>query len=203
VVRLGEALTARAGDHPLRVAIDAAAWTGVDVVPGLSAYLRVRGRPPVVVDSRDFLRPASLRLERGRDDPDAYYEDWLDRDGLRREVLDPLGPGGSRRILPTLWDANRDRATRAGYVDVSAHAVLLVSGWFLLGAGLPFDVTVHLALSTAARERRVPVADAARELPAWQRYDAEVMPSEVADLVVRCDDPRRPAVIDRLPAVDR
>lgn len=152
----------------------------------------------ISVDVRDFLRAASLRFERGRDDPDAFYEDWVDLAGLRREVLDPLGPGGSRSWLPTLWDAERDRASRAGYRTASADAVVVVRGWFLLGAGLPFDVTIHLALSPAARRRRVPAESAARELPAWDRYDADVAPGDVADVVVRCDDPRRPAVIDRL-----
>lgn len=152
----------------------------------------------LVVEVADFLRPASLRWERGRDDADAFYEDWADWNGLRREVLDPLGPGGSRNWLPTLWDAARDRATRAGYRHAREDATLLVRGWFLLGRGLPLDVTVHLALSPAARRRRVPAGAEARELPAWDRYDREVRPAAIADVVVRCDDPHHPAVVDRL-----
>jgi len=171
---------------------------GLDLVSGLPAALLSRGRTTYVVDVRDFLRPASVRLERGRDDPDAYYEDWLDLAALRREVLDPVGEGGMGRILPTLWDAERDRATRSGYVDVPADAVVVVNGWFLLGSGLPFELTVHVALSGAARQRRAVADDAARELPAWSRYDAEVRPSEWADLVIRADDPAHPALVDRL-----
>jgi hypothetical protein len=166
-------------------------------VAGLPAALLARGRTAYVVEARGFLRPSSVRLERGRDDPDAFYEDWLDVAALRREVLEPLDPGGSRRILPSLWDADRDRATRAAYVEVPEDAVVVVSGWFLLGLGLPFELTVHVALSPAARRRRVPAEHAARELPAWDRYDAEAQPGEWADLVVRADDPSRPALIDR------
>jgi hypothetical protein len=146
---------------------------------------------------RDFLRPASLRLERGRDDPDAFYESWLDIDALRREVVDAAGPGGSHHVLPTLWDATRDRATRADYVALTESAIVIVNGWFLLGQWLDFDHTVHIALSPAARARRVPTDAAARELPAWERYDVEVGPSELADVVVLADDPRRPAVVFR------
>lgn len=156
------------------------------------------GRPVDVVEVADFLRAASLRLERGRDDSDAFYEDWVDVDALRREVLDPLGPDGSRRWLPTLWDAQRDRATRADYRTATDDAVVLVRGWFLLGAGLPWDLTVHLAVSAAARRRRVSAETAIRELPAYDRYDAEVAPASVADIVVRCDDPRHPALVTRL-----
>ena len=183
---------------PVRVALDRPPWSGLDLGAGLPAALVARGRTAYVVDVGSFLRPASVRLERGRDDPDAYYEDWVDLAGLRREVLEPVAPGGSGRILPALWDAERDRATRADYVDVAANGVVVVDGWFLLGAGLPFDLTVHVALTAAARRRRVPAADAARELPAWDRYDAEVRPAEWADLVVRADDPARPALVDRV-----
>ena len=56
---------------------------------------------------------------------------------------------------------------------------------------------VHVAVSSAARRRRVPAELAARELAAYDRYDVEVRPAEAADVVVRADDPRRPAVIVR------
>jgi len=183
--------------HPVRVALDGPPWSGLDLAPPVVAALTAWSRKAVLVRVADYLRPASLRLERGRDDPDAYYEDWLDLAALRREVLEPVSEGGSGRILPRLWDAERDRATRAARVVVPADAVVVVNGWFLLAAGLPFDVTVHVALRPAARRRRVPAGDAARELPAWDRYDAEVRPAEWADLVVRADDPLRPALIDR------
>jgi hypothetical protein len=183
---------------PARVALDAPPWAGLDLAADLPSALLTRGRTAYVVAGRDFLRPASVRLERGRDDPDAFYEDWLDVAALRREVLEPVEAGGSGRILPTLWDAERDRATRAAYVDLPRNAVVLVSGWFLLGWGLPFELTVHVALTPRARRRRVPAVDALRELPAWDRYDAEVRPVDVADLVIRADDPAHPALIDRL-----
>jgi hypothetical protein len=198
VARVADAVAAEGASARVRVAVDGPPWAGLDLVADLPSALVGRDWTAYVVDVRDFLRPASVRLERGRDDPDAFYEDWLDLAALGREVLEPLAPGGSGRILPSLWDAERDRATRSDYVDVPPRGAVVVSGWFLLGAGLPFDLTVHVALSPAARRRRVPAADAARELPAWERYDAEVQPAGWADLVVRADDPARPALIDRL-----
>jgi hypothetical protein len=158
--------------------------------------LRVRGRPAVRIAAGDFLRPASVRLEAGRANPDSYYLGWLDEAGLRREVLDPLAPDGSGRILTTLWDAEADRASRAAYRVLPVGAVALVSGPLLLGAGLPFDDTVHLALSAPALARRTP-PELAWTLPAFARYDDEVDPRGLADVVVRVDDPRRPAVVDQ------
>jgi hypothetical protein len=72
-----------------------------------------------------------------------------------------------------------------------------VSGPLLLGAGLPFDVSVHLELSGAALHRRTD-PELRWTLPAYARYGAEVDPASFADVVIRLDDPRRPAlVLDR------
>jgi hypothetical protein len=196
---LADLLAAGPGDRAgaLRVLVDgAAAAEPGRLADALVSPLRLRGRPAVRVDAGCFLRPASLRLEHGRTDPDAYYEDWLDAGALRREVLDPLGPGGSGRYLPSLWDAATDRATRAGYLAAPAGAVLLLDGALLLGRGLPADVAIHVRLSPAALARRTPPAQQ-WTLPAFDRYGAEVDPAAVADIVVRADDPRHPALTVR------
>lgn len=184
------------GSRWLRVAIDGPPpaepdrWAAAIVDP-----MRVRGHPALHVRAEDFLRPASLRLEFGRTNPDAFYEGWLDAAGLRREALDPLGAGGTGRILPALWNAVTDRATRADYVALPPGGVLLVSGALLLGGGLPFDLTVHLSMSAAALARRT-AADLAWTLPAYARYAEQVDPAGLADVVVRVDDPRHPAVVE-------
>src|SRR5690606_10023868 len=179
-----------------RVAIDGPPAADPDgVADALVDPLRVRGRPVLRISTADFLRPAWLRYEYGRTNRDAYYEGGLDDSGLRREVLDRLGPGGTGRVLPSLWDTATDRATRAAYVTVPPGTITLVSGPLLLGGGLPFEYTVHLALSEAALARRTP-PDARWTLPAFARYRDEVAPESVADVVVRLDDPRRPALVE-------
>ncbi|MFV2103189.1 uridine kinase [Micromonospora sp. LOL_024] len=182
----------------LRVAVDGAPAARPDqLAAALVDPLRALGRPALHVRAEDFLRPASVRLERGRTNPDAYYEGWVDEAGLRREVLDPAGPGGSGRLLRSLWDVQADRASRAGYVDLPPVGLVLVSGPFLLGGGLPFDVVVHLEMSAAALGRRTE-PDLAWTLPAFDRYAAEVVPAGFADVVVRVDDPRHPALVESL-----
>src|SRR3712207_9402634 len=79
----------------------------------LAERLPSLSRPAVVVPAEGFLRPASLRFEHGRTDPDARYTDWLDAGALSREVLGPVGPGGSGTFLPVLRDVDRARAGRA------------------------------------------------------------------------------------------
>jgi hypothetical protein len=186
------------GSGHVRVAVDGAPAAGpAQLADALVGPLRVRGRPAVRISAGDFLRPASLRLEFGRDDPDSFYSGWLDEAGLTREVLGPAGPGGTGRILPRLWNAGTDRSARAAYEELRPGAVVLVSGPLLLGAGLAFDLSVHLQMSAAALLRRSDPAEA-WTLPAYARYADEVDPAAFADVVVRVDDPRHPAmVLDR------
>lgn len=195
VAELADRIAAHDPDRRLAVAVDgpAAAAPG-RLADALVDPLRVRGRAALHVAAGGFLRPASLRLEHGHTNPDSFYQRWLDEPALRREVLERLGTGW---VLPSLWDPVTDRATRADYVHVPPGGVVLISGALLLGAGLVFDVTVHLWLSPAARRRRTP-AEQQWTLPAFDRYDREVMPWRLADVVVRLDDPARPAVVDQL-----
>ncbi len=192
---LADRLAAAPRDRWLRVIVDGppptepGRWAAALVEP-----LRVAGRPAVHVSAGDFLRPASLRYERGRTDPDSRYDNWLDTGGLIREVLAPLEPGGTGRVLPALWNPDTDRSARADYVTVPPGGVVLLSGDLLLGRGLPAELTVHFDMTPAALARRTP-PDLRWTLPAYARYAAEVDPRGCADVVVRLDDPRRPAVV--------
>lgn len=155
------------------------------LVPGL----RAAGRPPLRVSAGDFLRPAGERFEWGREDVESFRTTWLDAGALDREVL-----SREQGYLPALWDAEADRSARQAVQPVPPGAVLLVDGVLLLGRGLPAELTVHLALSPAALRRRgVPEW----QLPAFAAYDAQVRPGEVCDVLVRAEDPLRPAVLVR------
>jgi hypothetical protein len=95
-----------------------------------------------------------------------------------------------RDYLPALWDVDRDRSARQSLVPLPERAVVIVPGLFLLGLGLP-GLAVHLALSSGALRRRgVPVW----QLPAFTTYDDDVRPGDSCDVLVRAEDPRRPAV---------
>src|SRR4051812_2228910 len=105
VEELADRLAATGQPGRLRVAVDGPPAAGpAAFADALVAPLRVRGRPAVRVRTDDFLRPASVRLEFGRTNPDSFYLGWLDDAGLRREVLDPAGPAGSGRVVTRLWD---------------------------------------------------------------------------------------------------
>ncbi|MFG1614885.1 uridine kinase [Nonomuraea wenchangensis] len=195
VEELAELIAGRPREAWVRVAVDGAPAARPEALADeLVAPLRLRGRPVLRVSAGDFLRPASLRLEHGRTDPDAFYEDWLDVKALRREVLEPLDAGGSGRVLPALWDSRVDRAYRSPYEELPPGGVALVDGTLLLGHGLPFDVSVHLWLSPGALSRGTPEEERWR-LPAYERYEREAHPQRRADVVVRADHPHRLAVL--------
>jgi hypothetical protein len=175
----------------VRVAVDGApAADSGEVADRL--VVGIAPRRALHVRSDAFWRAASLRLEKGRHDSDAWLESWLDVAALRREVLDDFPATG--RVLPALRDPVTDRSLRLAPVDLPSDGVVVVSGAALLGRGLPFDIVVHLRLSPAALERRTPAAER-WILPALARYAAESDPEGLADLVVRTDDPRHPALV--------
>ncbi|CAM5685987.1 Uridine kinase OS=Streptomyces alboniger OX=132473 GN=CP975_08430 PE=4 SV=1 [Streptomyces alboniger] len=176
-----------------RIAFDGApAARPGDLAERVSEALRVRGRASLVVGTQGFLRPASLRLEYGHQDSEAYYTGWFDTGALWREVFGPLEPGGDGRVLPDLWDPATDRATRSPYVQLPPDGFLLLHGPLLLHHWFPFDLTLHVLLSPGALRRRTPESDH-WTLSAFERYENETDPAAAADVLVRADDPRHPA----------
>lgn len=175
----------------VRCAVDGPPCAGPEAVADeLVEQLHRRGRPAVHIRSAAFWRDRSLRYEYGREDVESY-RGWLDAEALRREVLDAVISHGC--YLPSLRDPATNRSTHASAVEAAPTQVIAVSGPLLLGGALPFDRTVHLAVSSAARSRQTPVEEH-WTLPAFDDYDATVRPAEVADVVVKVDDPRHPAV---------
>jgi len=179
-------------DHGrVRVAVDGAPAADPHELAG-RVVEALAPRSALHVRADRFWRPASVRLEYGREDEDSWLDGWLDDDALRREVLDAFVETG--RALPELRDPVTDRSLRADAVVLPPDGVVVVSGSVLLGRGLPFDVAVHLRLSPAALARRTR-SDQAWTVPALERYAAERGPEAAADLVVRADDPRHPALV--------
>ena len=161
-----------------------------DLAPLVADAVASAGRVPIVVPARGFWRPAGERFQHGREDWQAFRDSWLDASALRREVLD-----SGDHYLPALWDVDRDRSARLPVVPLPERAVVIVPGLFLLGLGLP-GLAVHLALSPGALRRRdVPVW----QLPAFTTFDDDVRPGDHCDVLVRAEDPRRPAVVFRAP----
>jgi len=198
VTALTELLLARHPlTHPLRVALDGPRCANLgELATSLGEALHEAGRPVGLVDAGMFYRDASVRLEYGKTDVDSFYSGWIDVGSLQREVLNPVGPAGSGRYLLSLRDPVTNRATRTEPILLAHNGILILTGELLLGVGLPFDLTIHAAVSRQAR-RRLTEPQLAWTLPAFDRYDLNVQPASAADVVLRYDDPRHPAMAIR------
>ncbi|MEV0946466.1 hypothetical protein [Rhodococcus sp. NPDC049939] len=157
----------------------------------VQSFLRERGRPCAVVSLHDFVRPASLRFEYGRDNELSYRTLWFDYEALRREVVQSIRV--DRRWLPRLWDEDEDRSARCPQELAAGEQVILVTGPMLLGRDFGFDVTVQLHLSEGALRRHTPPS---RQwtIAALLCHNAEI--TETPNLLVRYDHPAKPAVRD-------
>ncbi|MEV0027536.1 hypothetical protein [Nocardia sp. NPDC050793] len=151
--------------------------------------LRGTGRSADALSLHDYVRPASLRMEFGREDEYSYRTAWFDYDAVHREVVGALREHG--RWLPALWDEAADRSARAAVRAAPADLVLFLAGPMLLGRDLAFDLTVRLDLSEAALRRLTP-PDEHWTIPALLRYDREN--PEIPTFSVRWDHPDRPAL---------
>ncbi|WP_426562174.1 uridine kinase [Angustibacter sp. McL0619] len=198
------ATAAMAAGHAVRVGVDGCVPAdGTALADLVARRLTADGVATARVRQADFQLPRAQRLEHGARDSDVLWDGWYDDGALRREVLDPLGPGAAStrhpmQWLPTLRDPATDRSTREAPRDCPPGAVLVVDGRFLLRWELAdgFDMVAHLQTSAAAQARRLADDDErARAVPSWQRYLDGTDPASRADLVVRFDHPDRPALL--------
>ena len=123
----------------------------------------------------------------------------------------PLGPGGSRQYLSSVFDYRTDSAARTPLLVAEVDAVLLFDGVFLLRSGLmqywDFSVFVEADFETtvARAEQRDAIlfgsVEEARKryeqryIPGQEIYYGECRPKERADVVIDNNDPSDPVII--------
>jgi len=158
----------------------------------VAARLVAMGRPAVRVSTRWWWRPASLRLEFGREEIDTLLGGWVDTAAIRREVIAPL-MAGSTSFVARLRDPETDRSVRDEPEAVPPNAVALLDGPFLASLGLPIDAVIHLRVSDAVLARLLP-PDRQWWIAGFDRYRREYRPDDRADVVVCYDHPSAPAM---------
>ena len=209
LARLAEQISSVRVDHPVRVAIDGPDAAGKTVLADeLADVMRAVGAEVIRASVDGFHRPRAQRYARGQDSPEGYYRDSFDNDALLATLLEPLGPGGSRRYRVACFDLAADRPLHTEPALATEDAVLLFDGVFLLRpqlrAGWDFSVFVtaesdvildrartrdaHLLGTPKAVEQRYRT----RYIPGQQLYFAEARPEAIADAVVDNDYPSAP-----------
>ena len=116
----------------VRVAIDGVDGAGkTTFADRLAPVLAASGRQVIRASVDDFHRPQAERYARGRDSPEGFFLDSYDYDALRERLLDPLGPGGSRRYRRRSHDLRTDELVDPAAELASVDAILLLDGIFL------------------------------------------------------------------------
>jgi uridine kinase len=208
--RLARAIESVTTAHPLRVAVDGPPAAGkTTLADELALLLRGRGREVIRASAEGFHRPRAQRYRRGEFSPEANYHDSFDYDALRRVLLDPLGPDGDRRYQQAVYDMGTDTVLSPPAATAAADAVLLLDGVFLLRPELAgrWDLSIFVSAAFERIVDRARIRDLARlgsaaeverrfrtrYIPAQRLYFAAARPADHADIVVRNDEPRRPA----------
>lgn len=201
IARVVESILQLGSTQPIRVAVDGRTASGkTTFADELAVALQKAGRPVIRASVDGFHQPASVRHRQGRRSPDGYYEDGRDLGAVRRLLLDPLSPEGSRMYVTESFDLRRDVAVEPAFRKVPHDAVLVMDGTFLQRPELRsgFDFVIFLDVDESEATKRGTDRDAhlyggrgaAAELyrdrysPAFARYERECQPVQRADLVI-------------------
>ena len=217
VEELASAIAAVCVSHPTRVAIDGVDGVGkTRLADELVAPLAAMGREVIRASVDGFHQPRATRYQRGRDSAEGYFLDSFDYSAVTRELLNPLGPGGSRRCRTAVFDHRTDRSVDVGHQTAAENAILLMDGVFLQRPELagswdfriwveaPFGVTVPRAVIRDAQGPLEPGAVRAlyerRYVPGQIMYLTQCGPRESAHVVVNNADLEHPELLFRQPA---
>lgn len=206
--RVAELVPDAVGEDCVRVGIDGVDGSGKTVFANaLADVLRSLGRYVVRVSVDDFHNVRSIRYRRGRLSPEGFWLDSFNYDRLRADVLEPLGPGGSRRYRSAAHDLTTDEVLDPVYEVAPPGAVLVADGLFLhrdelasawdlsIFLDVPFEVT---AARMAARDGTNPDPNhptLQRYVRAQQLYFAACNPHHQATLLIDNTDFDCPHVI--------
>jgi len=145
--------------YPVRVAIDGRDGAGkTSLADELVEPLRFHGREVIRASIDGFHNPKAMRYARGRCSPEGYFVDSFNYDMLRRLLLDPLGPDGSREYRTSAFDWRTDSSAMSPLRRSSDDALLVFDGVFLLRPELVdyweftvfVDVTVEVGTARCA-----------------------------------------------------
>jgi uridine kinase len=197
--------------HPLRVAVDGVDAAGkTTLADELAALLIKRGRPVIRASVDGFHQPRAERHRQGANSPEGYYADSFDYDSVRKVLLEPLGPRGSRIYRRMAFDCRTDTPSMTEEEQAPEDAILLFDGVFLLRPEIneswdyrifvkvPFAVTIERAL---LRDRDLFGSDEAtraryeeRYIPGQEIYLKSVDPLRHAQAILTNDDLQHPTM---------
>ena len=195
-------------DRVARVAIDGVDGAGkTTFADELADILRMLPRDVIRASVDGFHNPRALRYRRGRSSPEGYFEDSYNYAALKKHLLDPLSPGGSRRYRAAVFDLVTDTPVSIPEQEAPASSILLFDGIFLHRPELcPYwDASIFLLVDFAVSVSRCasrdgsspdPFSTANRRYVEGQRlYLRACEPAKGATITIDNNDLSRPRFV--------
>ena len=205
---LARTLASVSGAHPIRVAIDGVDAAGkTTLADELVSPVRALGRTVIRASVDDFHNPREIRYRLGRDSAEGYFLDSFDLASITSKLLEPLGPGGSRRFQRRAFDYRIDAPVDSPWEEAEPDALLLFDGIFLqrhelrdhfeltIFVDAPFEVTVARMVARNGSDPHVDHPSNRRYLDGQRLYLARCSPRERADIVVDNRDLGHPRIV--------
>ncbi len=207
ITAMAERILALPGRDRRRIAIDGVDGVGKSCFAReLAGILTALGGVVITASADDFLHPRSIRYRLGRDSPLGYFQDSVDVRMLQRDLLIPLGPGGSGRYRIRAFDHHHDCALPPDFLQAPEGTILVLDGLFLHRPSLAgtWDLSVFLAARFASTFQRMALRDGRSpdpDAPSNRRYRQgqelylALEPERQASVVIDHDDPEHPRLI--------
>jgi uridine kinase len=193
------------GDAIVRVAVDGVSGAcKTSFADALATVMHSADRATIRATADDFHRPKLQRYRLGRDSPNGHFLESYDYVAMKRELLEPLSPDGSRRYRTAVFDCALDRAVMSPVCISPAAAILIDDGLFLQRDELRhhWDVSIFLEVPFEIATRRCAQRDGTvadfrhpsnrRYVEGETRYLQECRPRDRASIVIDNSDFSRP-----------
>jgi uridine kinase len=198
--------------HVLRVAVDGVDCSGKTIFADeLAKYIQIKGRHVIRASIDGFHNPCQIRHEMGKDSPEGFYLKSFNYDDLIKKLLKPLGPGGDRKYLTSVYDFRTEKRIEEKILTAPENCILIFEGIFLMRPELRdywdfkiwLDVDFHTVLERAVKrdmylfgdEDKIKEKYLKRYIPGQQIYIKKFNPAGIADIVINNVIPERPLII--------
>jgi uridine kinase len=205
---VADRIPTRSDGRCVRVAVDGPDGSGkTTFADHLADVVRASGRTVVRISLDDFHHVRAVRYRRGRASPDGFWRDSYNYVRFGADVLEPFGPGGSRRYRIAAHDLATDAVLDPAPRTAEPGTVLVVDGLFLHRDELfaAWDRSVFLDVPFAVTAQRMAVRDGTHPDPghasmrryteAQRLYYAACAPQRRAGILIDNRDVTRPVVV--------
>ncbi len=191
-----------------RVAIDGVDGAGKTMFANeLADVLQALGRPIIRASVDSFHNPRAIRYRLGKTSPEGFFHDSYNYELLKKILLKPLSPNGSRHYKTVAFDHHTDSPVLQTEQLAEPSSILIFDGIFLHRPELRnfWDYSIFLEVGfdltyarMAQRDKSSPDPNAPenhRYLAGQTLYLSECQPKHYASIIVNNENFATPFVV--------